>query len=49
MVPIKFWHSFYSYIIFIFSEKEPRIGGLEKGQLSNNNGNKNVKIKKIVK
>ena len=36
----------YSYIIFIFSEKEPRIGGLEKGQLSNNNGNKNVKIKK---
>ena len=37
MVPIKFWHSFYSYIIFIFSEKEPRIGGLEKGQLSNNN------------
>ena len=27
----------YSYIIFIFSEKEPRIGGLEKGQLSNNN------------
>ena len=49
VVAIKFWHSFYSYIIFIFSEKEPRIGGLEKGQLSNNNGNKNVKIKKIVK
>ena len=36
----------YLNIIFIFSEKEPRIGGLEKGQLSNNNGNKNVKIKK---
>ena len=36
----------YLNIIFIFSEKEPRIGGLEKGQLSNNNGNKNVKIEK---
>ena len=46
MAAIKFWHSFYSDIIFIFSEKEPRVGGLEKGQLSNNNSNKNVKIKK---
>ena len=43
---VKSWHSFHSHIIFIFSDKEPGTGGLEKGQLNNNNGNKNVKIKK---
>ena len=37
----------FTHILFlIFSDKEPGIGRLEKGQLNNNDGNKNVKIKK---